>query len=106
MYAHSKVDHFDEEKSLFSCYRCDAGFEDEESIRKHFENCVVHDRKEPIIDRKMYVHEGKENSCLEKEYPYNERDNFYDGKEYEREKKRMFTRKKSMFMKKQRMFMK
>ena len=87
MYAHSKVDHFDEEKSLFSCYRCDAGFEDEESIRKHFENCVVHDRKEPIIDRKMYVHEGKENSCLEKEYPYNERDNFYDGKEYEHEEK-------------------
>ena len=56
MYVHSKVDHIDEEKSLFSCYRCDAGFKDEESIRKHFEKYFFHDRKEPIIDRKMYVH--------------------------------------------------
>ena len=35
----------------------------------------------------MYVHEGKENSCLEKEYPYNKKENSYDGKKYEHEGK-------------------
>ena len=46
MYAHSKEVHFDEEKSLFLCYTCDAGFEDQDSMIKHIENCVVHVKKE------------------------------------------------------------
>ena len=28
-------------------------------IRRHIENCVIHDRKEPILDSKSYVHEKK-----------------------------------------------
>ena len=63
--------------SLFSCYSCDAVFEDQDSIRKHVENCVVHDKKELIIDRKMYDHEGKDNFCLGKEYVDDIKENFH-----------------------------
>ena len=47
------------EINLFSCYLCDARFDNEESIRRHIENCVIRDRKEPILDSKSYVHEKK-----------------------------------------------
>ena len=44
MYAHSKVVHFNEEKTPFSCYTCDAGFLDEASLRNHVEISSFHNK--------------------------------------------------------------